>query len=202
MKVQVIQAGMNSCNCYVVTDENQRGFIVDPGDGDYLITDYIDDNAILPEFILLTHGHVDHIGAVKAIKEHYGIPVLAGAKERRLLGDGRLNLSSMIGAHPIVISPDQDLHDGERYSHFDVEVIATPGHTAGGVCYKVGEVLFSGDTLFEQSIGRSDLPTGNSSTLLDAIRSKLFTLPENTLVYPGHGPSTTIGDEIRYNPFF
>ena len=192
-------------NCYFVYREGKEDVIFfDPGDQGGYIYDKLSEHGLKVKAILLTHGHFDHIAGVKELKEKSGAKVYALDAEADFLMDIDKNLTSQFG-RPITITPDVLLKDGEELTLFDIDikVIATPGHTEGGASYYIKEAgfLISGDTLFEGSVGRTDFPTGSMSVLVRSIKEKLFTLPDDTKVYPGHGEMTTIGDEKKYNPF-
>ena len=204
MLIKTIPVGQLETNCYVVTDEDTLDCaVIDPGDESNVILDYLEDNRLHCRAILLTHGHYDHIAALKAVKEAWQVPVYAGENEKNLLANPMMNLSGSWAGQGVTAAADTWCKDGERLSiaGFDIRVIATPGHTEGGVCYYVPaeNLLFSGDTLFEGSCGRTDLPTGSMRTLVRSIKDKLFVLPDETLVLPGHEGATTIGDEKLYN---
>lgn len=199
--------GSFATNCYTVANTNTReAVIIDPADrAEYLISMY-ENQKLHPVAILLTHGHVDHIGAVAGLKKAFpDIKVYAGIEEEDVLKRPELNLSQMFG---LPVSPEADVlvADGERIKLLDTEItcIHVPGHTKGGICYYFAneEFLFSGDTLFCKSIGRSDFPTGDGNALIENIKNKLFVLPEGVIVYPGHDSRTTIGNEKKENPYF
>jgi len=196
--------GPLATNCYIVGSESSReGVIIDPGNEAKKILIAVKDLALDIKFILLTHGHCDHIGALKEVREAIGAEV-AMHKDDAV----RLQEYSLLGKQfdlycPAPSSPDRLLQDGDSIDVGDLHfsVLHTPGHTPGGICLLVNGVVFSGDTLFHYSVGRCDLPGSSSSQLMNSIHTKLMTLPDNTIVYPGHGPSTTIGAERRDNPF-
>ena len=154
--------------------------------------------------ILLTHGHFDHIWGANEVRSLAGVKMYAYEQEKELLNSEKLNVSKGAG-RPYTVEADVYLKDGETLTVADMtcKCIATPGHTAGSCCYYFEDagILVSGDTLFQESVGRTDLPTGNMRTLMNSVKQKLFVLPEETKVYPGHGESTTIGYEKKYNPF-
>ena len=154
--------------------------------------------------ILLTHGHFDHIWGVKELRERSGAEVYAYEGEEKLCQDPALNVSAAVG-RSCSITPDHLFRDGEEFEFAGIRgrVIATPGHTGGSCCYYFEEdqILISGDTLFQESVGRTDFPTGSMSALVRSVKEKLFTLPDETRVYPGHGMMTTIGYEKENNAF-
>lgn len=197
--------GMVSTNCYLVyNDATRKGVLIDPADnGEYLIRK-ITELGVTPEAVLLTHGHFDHILAVKDIQAEYGCKIYAGKEEDRMLQDPSMNLTGTMGTEADGICADVLVRDGQtlELAGFTWKVLETPGHTAGSVCYYLpGEkVLISGDTLFAESLGRTDLPTGSMGDIVASITEKLLVLPEETMVYPGHGDPTTIGHERAYNP--
>lgn len=192
-------------NCYIFqNNETKECILVDTGDEAERLIQYLEVNELKPVAILLTHGHFDHISAVKQLREKYGATVYAAEKEREVLKNTELNLSGQM-TDAISLDADYWLDDGEEIELLGEKVccILTPGHTCGGMCFYFPEeaVLFSGDSLFAESVGRTDFPTGSMSELIRSIRSKLFVLPPEVKVYPGHGPATTIENEKLYNPF-
>lgn len=207
MTLKRVMVGYIGTNCYIVkNDETGEGFIVDPGYDDPNIKLTVDEIGMKPVAVLLTHGHFDHILGVERVREWYpDIKVYIGQKDGELLETPELNCSVSIMRRAFSTNADEFVTDGQtlRITGIDVNVIYTPGHTQGGVCYYISSenTLFTGDTLFEGSVGRTDLPTGNMETLVESVTSKLIPLPEETKVYPGHGDTTTIGREKVYNPF-
>ncbi len=215
LKVARLTLGSFQTNCYYVYRESalntakEQGtlcpvLVFDPAESGAAIYESLKVKGFQVAAILLTHGHVDHIAGVKELKECSGAFVYACDKEADLLSDMRDNLSMMFGS-PLRVEADELLQDGKEYVLGDIafQMIATPGHTCGSCTYyfKEADVLISGDTLFEGSVGRTDFPTGSMSVLVHSIKHKLFTLPEKTIVYPGHGGTTTIGWEKDNNPF-
>ncbi len=205
MKLIGLTVGPLGTNCYIAYDEMKNAVIVDPG-GDYdRINRKLTDSELSLKAILLTHGHFDHIGAVKELADAYGCEVYIGQEDMAMLEDTRTNLSSSFTRNPMVYKGAKGVADGEELTFGDMsfKVIFTPGHTPGGVCFyaEKDEALFAGDTLFCQSVGRSDFPGGSAGTLVRSIRERLMVLPEDTSVLPGHGETTTIGYEKVNNPF-
>ncbi len=204
MNIETIVVGPFEVNCYLVWEkEDGAGVIIDPGDEDELIAERIAKNDITVKAILLTHGHGDHIAAVEPLKKKYNVPLYIGAGDEELLASPSANVSAMFG-HEIVCPPAEHVvSDGDvvKAGSLTFTVFATPGHTRGGICYFGGNNLFCGDTLFNGSIGRTDLPGGNLEQLLKSIETNILTLPDEIKCYPGHGPLTTVGNERKFNPF-
>ncbi len=195
-----------STNCYLLINEDSSdAVLIDPAGDASEIKKMLERNKCRLRAVLLTHGHYDHIGAAERIKDEYGVKVYAGEQEKELLADPYMNLSGHMDRENITLSADEWLSDGQHISPagFDILAIHTPGHTEGGMSYYVEEagILFSGDTLFEGSVGRTDFATGSFSKIVSSIKGKLFKLPDDTKVFPGHGDCTTIADEKKYNPF-
>jgi glyoxylase-like metal-dependent hydrolase (beta-lactamase superfamily II) len=193
--------GSFGSNCYIVGSESDNaGIIIDPGAEAKHILEEVNKLGLDIMCIALTHGHMDHIGAVKGIKEATGAQVAVHADDAKFLR--RLSLSTLYN-RSFPAPPDRLLADGDTINAGDLHftVLHTPGHSPGGICLLGHGVLFSGDTLFNYGIGRTDFPGGSHSQLINNIRTKLLTLPDDTPVYPGHGPETTVGTERRGNPF-
>lgn len=205
MIIEKYLTGPLQVNTYLVIDEEtKKGFIVDPGGFDKKIADEILEKGFTIQYIVLTHGHGDHIGGVQEFQNLYkDSKVVASEKERALLMDARLNFSRETCGRTIEIDPDIQVNDGDTLAvgNLTLKFIMTPGHTTGGMCIYVDKILFSGDTLFQQSIGRTDFPGGSFSEIKNSITNKLFLLPEDTQVFPGHMGLTSIGYEMRNNPF-
>ena len=208
ISVRYMVLGPVQTNVYfLINEDTKKCVIVDPADQADIIIEQLEKLEAVPEAVLLTHGHYDHIGAVSKLREHYGngkLPVYAAEPEEKVLLDASLNHSAYHGAK-VELSADRLLADGEviEPAGIRMKVIHTPGHTQGGCCYYIEEekLLISGDTLFQRSVGRCDLPTGDEDALLSSIKEKLMILPDETNVLPGHGGPTTIGFERKYNPF-
>lgn len=215
IKIGRMVLGSYATNTYLIyREEDKKAIVVDPADQGATIYASLAKNGLKVEGILLTHGHFDHIWGVAALKDAVNrersekgllpIQVYALEAEKDLLGNEKMNVSKMTG-RPCTVEADTYLKDGQEITLADVtfQVIATPGHTEGSCCYYLKEAgfLVSGDTLFQESVGRTDFPTGSMSSLVRSIKEKLFILPDDTKVYPGHGGSTTIGYEKENNPF-
>lgn len=205
MKVVKYVLGMLKTNCYfVINMVSNQVIIIDPADQAASIRQKIEEKQWKPVAVLLTHGHYDHIMAAKELSEEYNIPLYASEAEVELLQNPEINMSFTMN-HNYSLTPDVLVKDNEilNLANMKIKVLQTPGHTAGGVCYYLYEndVLFSGDTLFFESVGRTDLPTGNSAQLFESIRNKLMVLKDEIEVYPGHGQYTTIAHERSHNPY-
>ena len=206
MKITNLPSGALQVNTYLAVDEEtNKGFIVDPGGYNPVLTKKVKEENIEIEYILITHGHSDHICGVNEHKAEFeGCKVVAHTAEEPMLHDIRFNFSAEFGT-PYTVDADIYVNDGDelKCGNIDLKFFHTPGHSPGGMCiYAEKEnVLFSGDTLFRQSIGRTDFPGCSFKDLAEAIRTKLYVLPEETQVFPGHMGPTQIGFEKRSNPF-
>lgn len=204
MKVIRIPAGVYAANCYIVYSENSKeGIVIDPGGDVDDIISHIKELGLNIKYIILTHGHGDHIGGVKGIREYTKAPVAVHKDDEYMLKDGMANFSSTMVMGTIELNADILLEDGDELTFGDLkaEIIHTPGHTPGGITIKIGDSLFTGDTLFAGSIGRTDFPRSSFATIMDSIKNRLIIYPDDTKVYPGHGPSSTIKNEKASNPF-
>ncbi|WP_286082632.1 MBL fold metallo-hydrolase [Parablautia intestinalis] len=205
LKIGRIMLGICQTNCYFVYREgSSQALVFDPADkGDYIYNG-LKEKGFTVAAILLTHGHFDHIWGVEALKELSGVKVYAYEEEREVCENASVNVSKGAG-RPCIVQADTYLKDGEERTieGISFKLLATPGHTKGSCCYyfEDDKILISGDTLFQESVGRTDLPTGSMSTLVRSVKEKLMPLPEDVRVYPGHGEATTIGYEKQYNPF-
>lgn len=205
MKVERFLTGILSTNCYVAWNEQTKeAVIVDPAAYSKKLAEFLREEGLKPQAVLLTHGHFDHIMGLDALLEEYPVPVYVHEAEKGLIVDPKTNLS-LTYTNGYVFEDATYVTDGQKITAAGVtfEVLFTPGHTSGGCCYyaETENMLFSGDTLFRCSVGRSDLPTGDETTLIRSIKEKLLVLPENTVVYPGHMAATTIQTEKTANPF-
>ena len=207
MILKELVVGMFASNCFIVgSDSDKKGIIIDPGADASAIMNTVRDAGLSIELIVATHNHVDHVGALRQVKEATGAPyAVHEADAESLMPDvfGRMlgvMMSRSLKAPP---KPDRLLRDGDVIEVGDLKlsVLHTPGHTPGGISLRGDGLVFSGDTLFNFGIGRTDLSGGDYATLIDSIVTKLMVLPDETVVYPGHGPKTTIGTERRMNPF-
>ncbi|MBO8137373.1 MAG: MBL fold metallo-hydrolase [Desulfotomaculum sp.] len=204
MIIEVLPVGQLDANCYILAcEETREAAIIDPGGDAGDILDLVKRLDVKPKYIICTHGHVDHIAAVGQVKESTSAQVLIHKDDADMLTNPEKNLSVFVGQNVSLEPADKLLSEGDviKLGNLELEVISVPGHTRGGICIKVKDVVFTGDTLFAGSIGRSDFPGGNHSELVRGIKEKLLTLPGQTRVYPGHGPDTLIEQEERHNPF-
>lgn len=207
MKIRTMVLGPVETNVYfLIREESGEAVLFDPADAPDRICDFLKKEGLALKAVCLTHGHFDHINGLAGLLKEIPVPVYASAGEERLLSDGELNESLGFYGRAVTVKADHLLKDGEVFeaAGFAIEMIDTPGHTEGSCCYYLKEenVLFSGDTLFEGSVGRTDLATGSMKALLRSIQEKLSPLPDETAVYPGHGGMTTIGDEKKWNPYW
>ena len=207
MIIDKLVLGPFSTNCYIVGSESSRaGIIIDPADDAKTILDRVKGLELDIKIIILTHGHIDHVGALKAVKEATGAEMAIHTDDAKSLRGLRGWLQSFLVpglTYPLPPPPDRLLKDGDsiNVAGLSFKVLHTPGHTPGGICLLGEGIVFSGDTLFNYGIGRTDLPGGSYNQLLESIRTKLMTLPDDTIVYPGHGPETIISAERQANPF-
>lgn len=200
MFIKKIAVGPLESNCYLAGDEDTKEiYIIDPG-GDYeKINSAIDKNSLKPKAVINTHGHGDHIGA----NEEFGIPVWIHRLDADFLTDSSKNLSGAFGFFLKTKAASRLLEDGDTLDigKYNLKVIHTPGHTPGSICLKAKGVIFTGDTLFCEGVGRTDFAYGSQEDIMSSIKEKLFTLGDDYVVYPGHGPSSTMGNEKINNPF-
>ena len=201
--LKIFTVGPMEANCYILYNPDKReGLIIDPGaEGSHLIK-FIKQEKISINYIINTHGHPDHIGANRKIKEHTNAPILIHQYDAPMLAKSGSVLSFIFPLESSSPAADTFIKDGDliECAGMKLKVLHTPGHTPGGISLLIDDSIFTGDTLFSGSIGRSDLPGGSQEVLLNSIK-KILSLDENLIIYPGHGPSTTVRQELHSNPF-
>ena len=209
-EIKTFVVGPLETNCYLVYDKNSKiAFLIDPGAFDKRIREQIEENKLSVKNIINTHGHIDHVAGDRK----FGYPVLIHEKDKSFLKNPAKNLSLFTGIISLGPSPERLLKDGDIIKEGDLEfeVIHTPGHTPGSVSLKMssaggsasggGDVIFTGDTLFREGVGRTDIPYGNEEDLMRSVKNRLMKFPDETKILPGHGPTSTIGYERINNPF-
>jgi len=204
LQVKRLIVGPLDSNCYVLWDDRSKeGVIIDPGENAELILRTVKELDIDIKYILVTHGHFDHVAAVAPLKRELNADFLAHKDDFFFIEDGKnaaFRWGFDIEQPP---KPDRFIKDGDtiKVGNFELQVLHTPGHSPGGVSFLYDRMVFGGDTLFQRSIGRTDFRMGSFDDLSNSIKTRLYTLPDDTVVYTGHGPITTIGKEKKYNPF-
>ena len=204
MKIIQMEVGSLGTNCYIAYCENtKKAVIIDPGGDAAKILAAVSREGLSVEAIINTHGHADHVLANVKVQEATGAPLWIHSADADMLGSGSRNLSAFLGGATSCGTADRLLADGEvlPVGEFSLTVLHTPGHTPGGISLLFDKTVFVGDTLFAESIGRTDFPGGSYSQLINSIKTKLMSLDDEVKAYPGHGPATTIGWERRQNPF-
>lgn len=205
MLIETLVVGMIQANCFIVADEaTKKAIIIDPGGDAPVIARRVKQQGLDVVAVLATHGHFDHVEGLSGVKAATGAPIMVHPLDlpliRNMKNQGALFGLNVGDAPP----PDRELADGDEiaFGNLTAKVIHTPGHSQGSVCFLVDGHLFAGDLLFAGSIGRTDLAGGDYDTLISSVEKKIFTLPQETVVHPGHGPDTSVGREKRTNPFF
>jgi glyoxylase-like metal-dependent hydrolase (beta-lactamase superfamily II) len=204
LQVEPLIVGPLMSNCYIVWDEDKKeGAIIDPGDDAEDILKAVQELGIKIKYILVTHGHFDHVGGVAPLRRELKVEFLAHEGDFFFIEDGENAARRWDVDIEQPPKPDRFIEDGEKIKigGFELKVLHTPGHSPGGISFLNDKMVFAGDTLFQNSIGRTDFRKGSFEELSNSIKNRLYTLPDDTIVYTGHGPITTIGDEKRYNAF-
>ncbi|WP_346354161.1 MBL fold metallo-hydrolase [Azotosporobacter soli] len=204
MQAIMLQVGALGTNCYILyCEKTLQAAVIDPGGDAAEIMNEIGRRNLTVAYILNTHGHADHIGANDEIKARTNAPICIHEADAAMLTSAQKNLSLYIGQQISGNQADRLLADGDliELGEIKLTVVHTPGHTPGGICFVGEDFVFSGDTLFAQSVGRTDFPGGSHVQLVNSIKNKLMALPDAMQVFPGHGPATTIGEERTMNPF-
>lgn len=198
MKIKIIPAGIYDANCYILVDEvTNEATVIDPGGDAQMLINEIKTLQAKVKMILLTHGHADHTGAVSELKNEFGCSVYINEKDSDLIN----NNVPIYGSKNE--NGDKFICEGDvlKFGDYGIKCVETPGHTPGGMCFVIDNLVFTGDTLFNRSIGRTDFQGGDFDTIIDSIKNKLLTLSDDTVVYPGHGPKSSIGFERNNNPY-
>lgn len=198
MKIRKFVEGPVMTNMYVASDDKNDGFIVDCAYPSKRVEEYIKENKINIKFIIQTHTHFDHVLGLEYFKNLYKVDVYASEDAKEIANDKDYNLAYSFDLN---VPIDKYLKDGEIFSEYNIMAIKTPGHTIDSMSYKIGDIIFSGDTLFRLSIGRTDFPGGSYPQIIDSIKNKLAGFKPDTKIYPGHGEETSLAFELDNNPF-
>lgn len=203
MLLERIEVGSFAANCYLVAcPETKEAVIIDPGaEGGYIVK-RVNELGLKVKYIINTHGHIDHVGSNEEVKKAFEAPILIHEADASMYKSPQASLALFVGKGRLT-PPDRTLTEGDELEvgTLKIKVLETPGHTQGGICLDINGSLFTGDTLFMGSIGRTDLPGGSYGQLIESIKSKILSYSDETETFPGHGPPTTVGKERRYNPF-
>jgi glyoxylase-like metal-dependent hydrolase (beta-lactamase superfamily II) len=203
IKIDFVVSGEFQVNCYLIYDDtSKKAIIVDPGLDGKKVIDKIEKLNLSPELLINTHGHFDHTFSDDIIRQKYNIPLAIHKKDTEMLSDANKNFSTILGK-PIIINNADIIFDKEEtkeISFCKYSVIYTPGHSKGSICILIDDMLFAGDTIFKYSIGRTDLFGGDYNEILLSLQ-KIKKLPQHTKIFPGHGPFTTLSDELNFNPY-
>lgn len=205
MILETLTVGCLATNCYILGCEKTHiGAIIDPGGDEKEVIDKVTSKELKIEYIINTHGHIDHIQANEYLRRIFSCPVCMHEKDEELLENAELNLSLSLSSSPLKLQrPDKKLKEGEelKLGSLSLLILHTPGHTPGSISIVVDKNVFTGDALFASGIGRTDLPGGDYNSLIQSINEKILTLPDDFTIYPGHGPASRIGIEKKGNPF-
>lgn len=206
MILKGLEIGSVGVNCYILgCEETREAAVIDPGGNARAIINLLNKEQLNAKYIINTHGHIDHIGANRGVKDITNADILIHSADAKMLTSSVANFSFIMGTKVTSPPADRLLEHGDTIrigSTIELEVIHTPGHSPGGICLRCGDkIIFVGDTLFQGSIGRTDFPGGSHPQLIQMINERLMCFDDDTVCYPGHGPATTIGFERKYNPF-
>ncbi|MDD4089456.1 MAG: MBL fold metallo-hydrolase [Tissierellia bacterium] len=204
MIFEALEVGIYGANCYIAgSEKTKEAAIIDPGADFNKIDKKLNELGLIPKIIILTHYHGDHIGAVKEFTDKYNLKTYIHKEDAESLNNSNMNLTKTMFGKGVSIKADVELKDGDQIDlgELKFQIIHTPGHTKGGICIKVGNIMMTGDTLFNSSIGRTDLPGGSFEEIITSIKEKIFKYDDDTAIYPGHMSPSTIGKEKQFNPF-